>query len=63
MFKLDFGQVLEHAEPVFVELSDEAGDVEVGVDSVREREVIGLSQNFNAMRERSLATDCLLESS
>ena len=27
VFQLDLGQVLEHAEPVFIELGDEARDV------------------------------------
>jgi len=42
VFELYFGQVLEHVEPVVRELANEAAYVKVGIDAIRQREVIGL---------------------
>lgn len=62
MFELHFGQVLQHALPVLGELAHVAGHVEEGIHTVAQSEVVGLRQNFNAVREGSLTTDCFLES-
>ena len=62
MFQLDLGEILEHIEPVFVELADEARDVEIGVHSVAQREVVSLGQDFDSVGERALPTHSFLES-
>lgn len=62
MLKLNFCKVLQHAQPVFIKLTNEAGDIEKSVDAVTQREVVSFSQYRNSMREGALTTDCFLES-
>lgn len=61
MFQLDFGEVLEHTLPVLWELAHETRHVQVGIYSVAQCEVVGLSQNFDSVREGSLPTYGFLE--
>ena len=53
--------MLHHGREILWELSDEAGHIEVGIDSVGKCEVVGLCEDLDAVRECSLTADTLLE--
>ena len=56
--------MLDHALEVVGELADEAGDVQVGVGSVGQGEVVGFGQDFDTVWEdTALAAHTLLERS
>ena len=59
--KFDESQMLSDRGEIFWELGNEAGDVQIGIYSVRQSKVICFSKDLNTMREGSLATDTLLE--
>ena len=63
VLKLCESQMVQHFSDVFWELSHEAGDINESVYTVRKREVISFGQDLNTVREGTLATDSLLESS
>ncbi len=54
-------EVLDYVFEVLGELGDEAGDVEESVDTVGKGEVVGFCQDFDAVREVSLAAHAFLE--
>ena len=61
MSEFDESQMLCDGWEVGGELRDEAGDVQVGVYTVGEREVVRLGQDLDAVGEVALTADTLLE--
>ena len=61
MPELNKRQMLHHRWEIFRELGNKAGDIEICVDSIGECEVVGLSEDLDAVGESALATDALLE--
>ena len=48
---------------IFRELTHKTGNVQESIYSVAKSKVVGFGENFDTVREISLATDCLLEGS
>ena len=61
MLQLYFGEVLEHAQPVLLELPHEAGDIQIRVHTITQREVICFCENLNTMWESTLPAHGFLE--
>ena len=61
MLKLYFGEVLEHTQPVLLELPYEARDIQIRVHTITQREVICFCENLNTMWESTLPAHGFLE--
>lgn len=61
MPQLDEGQVSDHALEVFGELRHKARNIQVGVNSVRKGEIVGLGQDLDTVREIALPAHTFLE--
>ena len=53
--------MVEHRLEVLLKLSDKAGDIQVGVNSVGQGEVICFCKDLDSMRESTLSSHSFLE--
>lgn len=61
MTQLNKCKVVEQDFQVLFELSDKAGNIQERIHSIAKREVVGLCQDLNTVRERALPANSFLE--